>query len=114
MKRLMDKQHLARQNRDHAGTGGRSQENAGLGFAPAFYDYSTCTIHLSRFANGQPAPFHVLDGLPDEAVRMRTPDGRVIAGKSTLISGFVRGGYFYTRTAAARLLREWDRKCEAD
>jgi hypothetical protein len=114
MKRLMDKQQLARQNREHAGTGGRSQENAGLGFAHAFYDYSTCTIHLSRFANGQPAPFHVLDGLPDEAVRMRTPDGRVIAGKSTLISGFVRGGYFYTRTAAARLLRDWDRKCEAD
>ena len=41
MKRLMDKQHLAKQNRDHAGTGGRSQENAGLGFAPAFLDYST-------------------------------------------------------------------------
>ena len=114
MKRLMDKQQLARQNREHAGTGGRSQENAGLGFAPAFYDYSTCTIHLSRFANGQPAPFHVLDGLPEEAVRMRAEDGRVIAAKSTLVSGFVRGGFFYTRTAAARLLREWDRKCEAD
>ena len=114
MKKLMSKATLQSENRAHLGTGGRSQENAGLGFAPAFYDYSTCTIHLSRFANGQPAPFHVLDGLPDEAVRMRTPDGRVIAGKSTLISGFVRAGYFYTRSAAARLLREWDRKCEAD
>jgi len=45
---------------------------------------------------------------------MRAEDGRVIAAKSTLVSGFVRGGFFYTRTAAARLLREWDRKCEAD
>lgn len=114
MKKLMSKATLQAENRAHKGTGGRSQENAGLGFQPAFFDYTTCTIHLSRFANGHPAPFHVLDGLPDEAVRMRAPDGRVIAGKSTLISGFERGGFFYTRTAAARLLREWDRRIETE
>ena len=27
--------------------------------------------------------------------------------KATLISGFVRDGFFYTRTAAARAVREW-------
>lgn len=108
MKRLMSKEVLKRENQLHAGSGGRSQENAGLGFAPAFLDYATFTIHASRFADGRLAPFHLLDGLPDEAVAVRSPCGRVVAAKSTLISGFVRGGFFYTRAAAARLLREWD------
>jgi hypothetical protein len=27
--------------------------------------------------------------------------------KATVISGFVRNGYFYTRTAAARAVDEW-------
>jgi hypothetical protein len=31
----------------------------------------------------------------------------VIAAKSTLISGFVRNGFFYTRTAAAKAVAEW-------
>jgi hypothetical protein len=33
--------------------------------------------------------------------------GRVVSAKATLISGFVRNGYFYTRAAAARAAREW-------
>jgi hypothetical protein len=37
----------------------------------------------------------------------RAPNGRVVSAKATLISGFVRDGYFYTRTAAARAAREW-------
>lgn len=108
MKSLMSTQRLKTENREHAGTGGRSQENSGLGFAPAFYDYATCTTYLSCFADGRAAPFHVLDGLPDEAVVMRSPCGRVVAARSTLVSGFVRNGFFYTRAAAAKLLREWD------
>ncbi len=109
MKPLVTKELLQTENRAHAGTGGRSQGNAGLGFAPAFLDYATFTIHPSRFADGRPAPFHMLDGLPDEAVAERSPCGRVIAAKSTLISGFVRGGFFYTRSAAAALVREYGR-----
>jgi hypothetical protein len=108
MKRLMTKEALRRENVAHAGTGGRSQANAGLGFAPAFFDYATCTVHLSRFADGRPAPFHVIDGLPDDAVALRSTCGRVMAAKATLISGFVRGGFFYTRSAAARMVRDWD------
>ena len=108
MKKLMTKEILKLENRSHARTGGRSQANAGLGFTPAFLDYATFTIHPSRFADGRPAPFHLIDGLPDEVVAVRSPCGRVIAAKSTLISGFVRNGFFYTRTAAARMLREWD------
>ena len=102
MKRLMSEQLLKRENQVHAGTGGRSQENAGLGFKPAFFDFATQTIYPSRFADGRLAPFHILDGLPEEVVVDRSPTGRVISAKATLISGFERGGFFYTRTAAAR------------
>jgi hypothetical protein len=112
MKKVMSREQLKRENRAHVGTGGRSQENAGLGFKPAFFDYATCTTYPSRFANGLAAPFHVLDGLPEEVVVMRSPCGRVVAAKSTLVSGFERGGFFYTRAAAAALVREWDRGAE--
>lgn len=107
MKPMMSEQRIQQENREHAGTGGRSQENADLGFRPAFLDFETQTIYLSRFANGRPAPFHLLDGLPDDVVVDRTPQGRVVAAKATLISGFVRNGFFYTRTAAARAAAEW-------
>jgi len=107
MKRLMNGELLKRENEIHAGTGGRSQENASLGFIPAFLDFATQTIYPSRFADGRLAPFHLLDGLPDEVIVDRAPSGRVIAAKATLISGFVRNGFFYTRAAAARAAAEW-------
>jgi hypothetical protein len=98
---------LKQENAEHAGTGGRSQGNRGLGFRPAFLDFATQTIYLSRFADGRLAPFHLLDGLPDEVVADRLANGRVIAAKATLISGFERNGYFYTRSAARRAAAEW-------
>jgi len=107
VKRLMNAELLRRENAVHTGTGGRSEENSGLGFRPAFFDFATQTIYPSRFADGRLAPFHLLDGLPEEVVIDRTPSGRVIAAKATLISGFVRNGFFYTRTAAARAAAEW-------
>ncbi len=107
MKRLVNTEMLRRENVVHTGTGGRSEENAGLGFKPAFLDFATQIIYPSRFADGRLAPFHLLDGLPEEVVIDRTPNGRVIAAKATLISGFVRNGFFYTRTAAARAAAEW-------
>ena len=60
------------------------QPDRAFGFIPAFLDFQTFTIHCSRFAAG------------------------ALAAKARLIPGFVRGGYFYTRTAAARAAREWD------
>ena len=78
-----------------------------LGFQPAFMDVATCAIHLSRFANGQLAPFHVLDALPDELVVERSFFGRVLSTKRTVIAGFERNGFFYTRSAAARAAAEW-------
>jgi hypothetical protein len=107
MKRVMNEELIRKQNVAFAGTGGRSEENRNLGFRPAFFDFGTQTIYISRFANGRPAPFHMLDGLPEEVVVDRSPTGRVISAKATLISGFERGGFFYTRTAAARAAAEW-------
>jgi hypothetical protein len=103
----MNEEALKRENIIHADTGGRSQENASLGFRPAFLDFETQTIYPSRFADGRLAPFHLLDGLPDEVVADRLACGRVTAAKATLICGFMRNGYFYTRTAAAKAAMEW-------
>lgn len=107
MRYPMSEAALRRENLTHAGSGGRSEENAGLGFRPAFLDFATQRIYPSRFADGRPAPFHLLDGLPAEVVMDRAATGRVIAAKATLVSGFVRKGFFYTRSAAARAASEW-------
>jgi hypothetical protein len=94
MDRPMTEQRIADENEAFTGTGGRSAENRDLRFEPAFYDFTRNTIYRSRFADGRDAPFHALDGLPDEAVMHRDASGRVIAARRTLISGVVRDGFF--------------------
>lgn len=102
MAQAMTERVLGEENRIFRGTGGRSEENRSLGFRPAFFDSETGEIYSSRFADGRPAPFHLLDGLPDEVVIMRHPTGRVAAVKNSVTSGFVRNGRFYTRDQAAQ------------
>jgi hypothetical protein len=109
VKSLMSEELLKKENEIHTGTRGRSSENRDLGFRPAFLDFETQVIYPSRFADGRPAPIHVLDGLPDEVIVDRTPSGRVVHAKASLISGFVRNGFFFTRTAAAKAAAEWAR-----
>lgn len=92
---------LRRQNKRFLATGGRSQENRGAGFRPAFRDTHTGAVYLSCFANGCPAPIHLLDGLPADVVVARDGAGHVTAVKHTVIAGFVRAGRFYTRAQAA-------------
>ena len=53
-----------------------------LGFRPALLDYATMTIHGSL-------------------------DGIAAPPRLTLMAGFERDGYFYTRAAAERAAREW-------
>jgi hypothetical protein len=98
---------LLHENILFAGTGGRSEENSGLGFRAAFLDFESMTIYPSCFRDGRPAPMHLLDGLPDEVVVDRAASGRVVTAKATLVSGFERNGFFYTRSAAARAAAEW-------
>ena len=96
MKKIMTAQRLRDENAAYQGSGGTSGECAGASFRPAFLDFSTMTVYLSRFADGRLAPVHLLDGLPAD-----------VAAKATLVSGFERGGFFYTRRAVAKACEEW-------
>ena len=92
---------LARENRRYAGTAGVSAAHQSDHFRPAFLDTDTGVIYPSCFADGRPAPCHLLDGLPSHLVRQRIR-GRVKAVKATIVSGFERAGRFYTREEAAQ------------
>lgn len=93
---------LAEQNVRFGGTGGVSKNNRGAGFLPAYMDTVTGRVALSCFADGRPAPIHVLDGMPEEWVERRSPKGRVLSVACSVVTGFVRDGIFYTREAAEK------------
>ncbi|MFZ0258322.1 MAG: hypothetical protein WAN46_22420 [Gammaproteobacteria bacterium] len=95
---------LVQENQTFAGTGGVSSGNQNGSFLPAFLETRSGEIYLSRFADGRPAPVHVLDGLPPALVTRKTPAGRVSATLESVISGFVRAGQFYTREQTAKLI----------
>lgn len=95
-------ERLEHESAAHAGGGGRSEENRGLGFRPAFFDFASQKVYLSRFADGRLAPIHLLDGLPEEVIVDRSATGRVLRVRASLVSGFERNGLFYSRKAAAR------------
>lgn len=101
MEYAMTAEVLKRENQIFWGTGGRSEENRSCTFCPAFMDTRTCLIYPSRFGDGRPAPFHLLDGLPDELVMARNTAGRVTSVKPSVVSGFLRDGRFFTRDEAA-------------
>jgi hypothetical protein len=101
MNTLLTTETLRKQNLAFVGTGGVSEENRSSGFRPAFFDLASGRAALARFADGRPAPMHLLDGLPDEWVVERDAAGRVRAIKDSVIAGFVRDGRFYTREQAA-------------
>ena len=82
MQTTLSEAALKRENTWFRGTGGRSEENHGAGFRPAFLDAETRIIYASRFVDGMPAPFHLLDGLPDDVVVARHPSGPGGEGQS--------------------------------
>ena len=97
MKPLMSEKMLQHENTVHTGTGGRSEENSGLGFKPAFLDFQTQKIYPSRFADGRLAR-STADGLPTKwvgtaplpsALCRKPPHLRIRAQR-----------FFYTRSAA--------------
>ncbi len=92
---------LRRQNRVFRGTGGVSAGNRAQGFAPAFRDTRTGTVYRARFADGRPAPAHLLEGLPPALVVERDAGGRATALHAAVTAGFVRGTRFFTREQAA-------------
>lgn len=100
---------LAQETESRCGSGGVSAGNRAFGFRPAFRDAQTDTVYASAFADGRPAPFHLLDGLPDEVVLGRDAGGRVTAVKGSVVAGFECDGKFYTRDEAARQVRLLER-----
>ena len=95
---------LINENRRYSGTGGVSEENREEGFRPAFQDLETGKIYLSRTRDGRCASLHLLDGLDDEVVIARCPQGRVTAIKQSVVAGFIRCEEFFTRDQAAAAL----------
>ncbi len=95
---------LRHQNRVFRGTGGVSPENRSLGFAPAFLDTQTGAVYRACFADGRPAPMHLLDGLPPTLVVARDAAGRATAIHPAVTAGFLREDRFYTRAQAAALV----------
>lgn len=84
--------------------GGVSENNHAQGFVPAFMDTATGIIYLSVDTDGSLAVCHLYDGLPDSLVTERDAVGRVVAVRETVVAGFERGGCFFTREQAARLV----------
>ena len=95
---------LREENRVFRGSGGVSRNNRAQGFLPAFLDHASGRVYRACFANGTPAPMHLLDGLPDELVEARNAQGRVVAVSASVEAGFLQGDYFYSRQQAAQLL----------
>lgn len=97
----MNDARLREENRQYRGTTGVSQCNRDLGYLPAFCDCTTGRCEPSRFADGSPAPIHLIVGLPDDWVVERDEDGRPTAVKGSVVAGFLRDGRFFTREQAA-------------
>ena len=102
----LTEKHLKQETDIFRGTGGTSEKSQPLGFRPAFLDTQTGNIYLCCYADGTPAAMHLLDGLPPGLVLARSPSGRVLAAKGSLISGFVKNERFYTREEAAQTVTE--------
>jgi hypothetical protein len=102
----LSSRYLQMETAAHRGTGGVSAENRALGFRPAFHDTATGETYPSTFADGRPAPFHVLDGMPETLVLARDRYGRISRVIGSVVAGFVRDGIFYTRAQAAALVND--------
>jgi hypothetical protein len=101
MNRPVSEHTLYQENLAFAGTNGISLNNRKLRFRPAFRDEDTGRVELARFANGKPAPAHLIVGLPEEWAVAYTSDGAILALKPSITAGFVRGAVFFTREEAA-------------
>lgn len=108
MARRNKTRRLIKENNQFAGTGGISEVNATACFIPAFMDSATGRIEISRYSDGRQAPYHMLDGLPDEWITRRDLTGHVQEIRSAIISGFVRLGRFFTRQEAADYVKQLD------
>ena len=106
MGQLLTEDRLQEESQAFSGTPGVSRENRAHGFIPAFYDMDTGRVEISRYRNGQPAPMHLMHGLPDCWVVERDASFLPTAILQSIIAGFVRDGCFYTRAEAMDAVME--------
>lgn len=104
MSRVTTDRQLRRENLAFQYTGGVSQNNARRGFSPAFRNPETGDVYRALTANGAPAPYHCLDGLPECIVAERHDNGRVKSVNCSLESGFLLDEQFFTREQAASVV----------
>ena len=100
---LIQSKRLEIENERYAATGGISQNNASKRFIPAFKNTQTGEVALSRYANGETAPFHLMEGLPETWLIKEAPKTDL---KACIISGFVRFGEFFDRQEAADFMEQ--------
>lgn len=93
---------LARENLQHIGTGGVSENNRSQGFIPAFLNAETGNVYRSRFQRGLAALVYVLSGLPHDLLVPDSSSNGQLTVKRSVISGFLREGTFYSREEAAQ------------
>jgi hypothetical protein len=98
---LLSQHCLKEENQKFEGTQGISQNNRHTDFVPAFKDNVSGTCVISRFADGSPAPVHVLDGLPIAWITGYDEAGHVSTVRKGIVAGFLRDAHFYTRDEAA-------------
>jgi hypothetical protein len=105
--RGLTQHRLAEQNRRFSGTGGVSRANRSLGFLPGFKDSIAGKIYRSCYANGTPAPLHMLEGLPVECMETWDMSGGPAPAvvKCSVIAGFILDEVFYSREEAARAVQ---------
>lgn len=93
---------LRDENALYAKTHGLSQNNREQGFRPGYLNCRSGESAPSCFSNGDPAPIHVLDGLPPSWIMARDLAGHVTQTVPGIISGFIRNERFYTRDEAIK------------
>lgn len=104
MRGILSDQLLKTQNTLFGSTTGVSHNNRQEGFVPAYFDRTSGQAVISRFADGRPAPVHVLDGLPEEWIAQKDAAGHVTKVRAGVIAGFLRNDRFYTREEAVKAL----------
>lgn len=98
----LTRDELKHQSDDFCGRGGTSAETQSLGLVPGFRDSHSGRVFVSRFADGRPAPMHLLDGLPQDLVVERGSDGSVLSVCENIVAGFLLGDRFMDRDEAVR------------
>lgn len=102
VKRGLTLRAIAEENAAIGGAGSRGTSQGEMGrFVPCFRCKTTGEVFFPLDANGNIAPIHLLNGIPERFVTSRGLDGGALSVCPDIESGFYRDGQFYTRKEAA-------------